>query len=235
MRRTVAAAAVALATSACTHFGTEVTLNPVPGETSRAVDQQVVSDAVDQAFAKLKLPAYKKPAAALPLPPPPPPAPDPAADPAVDSMPVAPPIPPPASQSALLTGYVEVSAPLGLSAGLRDYVASRAAAAAAQAGIGVREVEQILERNPANGQERVYVKYPDTDVKVLAIVAYAGADHVLEPSDLRSPERRGNFLVGRFKMTFAIVPRATQVPAYSEVVSGDSRYPLDETTYFDGR
>lgn len=108
-------AAAALAT-ACTHVGTKTTVRAERGTAVRAIDQQILSEAVDAAFAALEVPRVRRP--------------DGAATPRVGP----------------LSAYVHVSTVMPLSDELRDYVGTRASAVAAGAGLTVREVRRVIER-----------------------------------------------------------------------------------------
>ncbi len=230
------ALALAFATAGCANFGTKVTEQAHPGAAVRAIDQEILSEAVDQAFAALAVPQYK-----APEPPPPPTAPAPPPPPSVLDGAMAPPppaptpAPPPPAAPAMLTGYVEVQSTMAIPDEIRRYAAARAATAAGSAGIGIREVRRVWERRGDGSWMQLYEDYPDTDVKVIVMVAYAGVDEVLEPFELRHTDRRGTSLKGRFKATFAIVPRKANMRAFSEVISGEARYELDEVKFYDAR
>ncbi len=220
MRRILIGLTFVVVSSGCVRLGTRVTLDVEKGRTARAVDQEILSEAIDSAFAQLAPPAFKRT---------PPPAPVYAPPPEDPMLPPPPPAAPP--EQGPLTAYIEVQTSMDVPQAVLDYTAARASVVAARAGIGIKEVVTVLERQPGTGTERAYVQYPDTDLRVVVAVTYAGVDEVFETQVLRNTERRGNLLVGRFKGTVAIVPRNESISPWMETVSGEARYDLDELKY----
>lgn len=191
----------ALCLSACYHVGTKVTVGAERGKAVRAIDQQLVADAVDAGFAGLEIPKLGAPAG------------KPAGTP--------------------YTAYVTVASVMPIGNDLREYIGSRAAAAASAAGLAVREVRVVRERT--GPVEREWLETPDTDARVLVMVSYAGVDQVDAPGVPRSTDRSQLAVAGRFKATLSIVPRTSDRPLWSGTFTGEKKLSLDDVKYWDAR
>ena len=209
MRRLLIAAA-ALSTAACTHVGTKTTIRAERGNAVRAVDQQLLSEAVDAAFAALEIPKVRRP----------------------DGTPAPKGVVAPAG---LVSAYVLVSTVMPLDEELRDYVTARASAAAAGAGLNVREVRRVLERQ-GGSLERTYLEYPDTDARVLVMVSYAGIDQIDAYGQPRSTDsqRSARSRAGSRRRCRSCRATATSRPGRARSPARRS-FSMDEVRYWYAR
>ncbi|MBM4320083.1 MAG: hypothetical protein FJ125_09005 [Deltaproteobacteria bacterium] len=201
----------------CMSVGTNLGPRTVPASMIRAADQELLAQAVDSAFDKLKLPSFES----LRL---------------VSEPPGGVGEPgPPALPRPYVRGYVHVASLTEIPDTLRDYIGAKAAAAAASAGIGVLEVRRAFEKRSDGEWSLLYEEYPDADVRVLVQVSYVGLDEARESIPARHSDHRETVLKGRFKATLTVVPRLARVEPFQQVVSGESRFEINDGKYLDAR
>ena len=134
--------------------------------------------------------------------------------------------------------YLIIASTFELSEATRDYIQLRAGLKAGELGIGILEVVRSFEHVPPARQWVVLKEeYPDTVARVLMLVSYAGVDEVETPQQqvAHAANKPDRIFKGRFKGTFAVVPRKSAFPAVVQHIEGESQYEIMEGKYLDRR
>ncbi len=198
-------AAATLLPAGCVTSGTVLSYDTEGTTVTRAADQEILANAIDSAFAALDISEMQ---AAL------------------------------SASTTDLSAYVVVSSPFALSDATMAYIQGRATLTAGMLGIKIVEVNKTIERPyPERNIEVTTTDYQGAGARILMLVSYAGVD---TRTHLQAHETHGTldpdrWLIGRFKGTFAIVPRKEGFPAIVAELSGESKFPVARGKYVDGR
>ncbi|OIP44262.1 MAG: hypothetical protein AUK47_01230 [Deltaproteobacteria bacterium CG2_30_63_29] len=188
----------------CTNDGRLITYETIPTQITRASDQAILADAIDDGFGKLDNDKIRTALGA----------------------------------NASLSAYLVIASPFNLDASVLNYIQEKAALQAGAIGLRILELRTTLERpNPERTLEVVETEFPDTEARVMILVSYAGVDEVttIEQQESHGTTKPDRILEGRFKATFAVTPRKTSFPAYSQVIEGKSSYEVGYRQFIDER